>query len=423
MIGPKARVELLALLVLLALGLGLRHSGLLLLAIPLACHLGLGLALAPPRPEAHLSAHRLVHPKRLVEGEPLRVTVEVENRGREALRLVVRDGPYPKLPVVGGSFWAAGTVRPGERLTLSYWSHPLRGVHRLDGVAVEVRDPLGLVPRETELFCPGEAVVLPRHEDLARLELAARRTLPMPGTARSRRGGVGLEFFGVREYQPGDETRRLAWKALARRDAPVVVEYEEERAADVAVILDVRGQAYRGARPELFDHAVRAAAALAQFHLRQGHRVGLLKYGAVLNWVFPGYGRRHGERILGELARAELGESEVFADLAHLPTRLLPAGSLLLLVSPLLPGDEQTLGRLVARGYRALVVVPDPPSAELAAGGRSPEAEMAHRILALERGALLRRARRCGAFVMVWDVRRPLAPLLRRMRGVAPIWP
>lgn len=422
MIGPKARLEFLALLFLMGLGLALRHPGLLILTIPMIWHLTVGLSFAPRDPQGSLVARREVRPRRVNEGETVGVTLEIKNSGRHPLNLLVQDGPYPRFPVISGSAWALSTIRPGETMTLAYEAQPLRGLHRLQAVTVEVRDPLGLAPKRLELPCTQEVLVLPRYENLARLELGARRTLPMSGTARARRGGIGLEFFGVREYRPGDEIRRLAWKAYARWGEPVVVEYEQERAADIAVILDVRARAYRTAPPGLFDQAVRAAAALAQYHLRQGHRVGLLKYGAVLSWLFPGYGRRHGERILRELAQAELGESEVFGELEHLPTRLLPTGSLLIFVSPLLFGDEETLGKLVARGYRVLVVLPDPASLTFGELEKTWEVEVARRILSLERWALLRRLRRSGVMVVVWDVRHPLAGLVRKLRVVTQVW-
>ncbi|MGB9861167.1 MAG: DUF58 domain-containing protein [Candidatus Bipolaricaulaceae bacterium] len=419
MIGPKAALEFLAFLLLLIFGLALRHPGLLALAIPLGWHLVLGLSLAPANPEGSLAARRLIRPKRLYEGESVQVKVEIVNSGKNSLDLFLRDGPHPGLSVTSGEYQAAVLLRPGGSFSLSYEAKPKRGLYQLQTVTVEVRDPLGLAPHGLKLPCPAEILVLPRYEDLSHPEVSARRTLPMPGTVRARRGGAGLEFYGIREYRPGDQVRRMAWKAFARHGEPAIVEFEEERAAEVAIILDVRARAYWGYSPELFEYSVRAAAALSQYYLRQGHRVALLKYGAVLDWVFPGYGRKHGERILRELARAKLGESEVFAELSHLPTRLLPVGSLLIFVSPLIPGDEETLGKLVARGYRVLAILPEPTSAEL---GEIPEKEVAKEILSLERWVLLRRLRRSGVMLVVWDVRNPLAPLLRRLRAGLGIW-
>lgn len=415
--GLKARLELVALALFFFFGLVLRYPALLLLGIPLAVHLVVGLSLVPPAPSRLLLAEREVSRQRLAEGEVLEVGVKVVNQGRRPLEVIVEDALQPGWEMVSGERRAARSLQPKEALELRYAARVRRGLYQLSEVLVEVRDPLGLAPWRGTLPCPAKVVAFPRWEKLLRLNVPPNRTLIAAGTAPARRGGEGVEFFGVREFRPGDEVRRLNWKALARTGELVVTEFAEERAAEVAVILDVRAKAYQVHDGNaLLDHAARAAAALAQHHLRLGHRVGLLQYGAYLDWVLPGYGRRHGEKLLWELARARLGESEVFADLSHLPTRLLPAGSLILFVSPLLLGDEETLGRLVARGYRVVSVMPDPASAERGEVTEGPETDLALRILELERWALLRRLHKAGVTVVVWDVRRPLSPLLRTLR-------
>jgi uncharacterized protein (DUF58 family) len=65
-----------------------------------------------------------------------------------------------------------------------------------------------------------------------------------------------------------------------------------------------------------------AAAALVDTFLTAGNRVGLLLYSQYLSWTFPGYGKIQRERILQALARAEVGDSQVFSDLMYLPARL-----------------------------------------------------------------------------------------------------
>lgn len=412
MMPHKTRLEFLLFLVLVFSGALLRHPVLLALAIPVGWHLVLSAAFSTQRALENLAATRRIVPARLQEGESLTVQVEVKNAGSQTVEVYVRDEVPVGLTVLEGKWFAAAVLSPEETLTLSYRARPSRGVYRFSTVQVEVRKPLDLAPIQGELPCFGQVWVLPRIEQGLSLAAGARRALPIPGTSRSRRGGLGLEFYGVREWRPGDAPRKLAWKAMARRDEPVVVEFEEERATEIALILDTRRRAYRES-PALFEHAVRAAASLANHFLRQGHRVGLLQYGTILDWVFPGYGRRHAERILRELSRAQLGDSQVFAELAHLPTRLFPAGSLLVIVSPLVLGDEETLGRLVARGYRVWVIMP--MGGEEAKEPRR-EADLACRIRDLERLVFERRVRRTGAVVLPWPVERPLGAVLRRAR-------
>lgn len=118
------------------------------------------------------------------------------------------------------------------------------------------------------------------------------------------------------------------------------------------------------------------------------------------------------ERLLRLLAQARLGTSAVFSQLTYLPVRFFPAGSQIVLVSPLLPGDEDWIGQAHARGYAVLVIVPEPGSFYRLTLPPGPEVELAARLLSLERQIMLRRLLEAGVRVVEWDVRAPLAPQL-----------
>lgn len=175
---------------------------------------------------------------------------------------------------------------------------------------------------------------------------------------------------------------------------------------------------------ELFEHAVRAAASLARYFLRQGNRVGLLRYGERLDWTFPDFGKRQGEKIIEALTRARQGDSLVFKELEHLPVRLFPAGSQLVLISPVRREDVPFIRYLRVRDWRVLVVSPDPIAFEIhhlnrpdgAVSKRDDAQTLAIRLARLERDALLDKLRRAGVRVVDWDVREPLAQALRRAR-------
>lgn len=407
--GRKVGAESALLALVLAAGLMLASPGVLLLVLPLAVHITLGLLLAKGPPELrarrHLSSHR-IH-----EGESVEVELVVENSGERLDLVLIDEGHAFTEHTIEGSTSRAEQLPKGGSLLLSYIARPRRGFYPLERVRVCVRDLLGFTTWEGDLPSPAPLWVLPRYERLARLGLSPRRTLSIPGTARSRRGGVGVQFFATRPYIPGDDLRRLNWKALARRDQAVVNLYEEERAAEVTVVLDGRERVYHdpGGR-ELFEQAVRACAALCDSVIRDGHRTGLLLYGERLEWVFPGCGRAHRERLLQGLAKAKLGFSEAFADLGNLPARLFPNGSSIIVVSPLTPGDEQALGMLRARGYDVLALVPVP---SLPAKIERTPVGLASRLLSLERELMLRTLYAAGVRVAVWDVNYPLAPLVQ----------
>jgi uncharacterized protein (DUF58 family) len=228
----------------------------------------------------------------------------------------------------------------------------------------------------------------------------------------------------VRNYQVGDPRRWINWRLSARHPHALFTnEFEQERIADVGLILDARLRSDVAAAGEsLFEYSVQAAAALTETFLADGNRVGLLVYGRVLDWTFPGYGRVQRERILRALASARTGESQIFDNLYYLPTRFFPAHSQLVLVSPLWPDDLPMLLRLRARGYHLLVVRPDPVSLELKALPSLPQVDLAARLVRVERNLLLRRLRQAGIPVVDWQVDRPLDRAIHVSLGPRTRW-
>ncbi|MBN1668828.1 MAG: DUF58 domain-containing protein, partial [Anaerolineales bacterium] len=192
-------------------------------------------------------------------------------------------------------------------------------------------------------------------------------------------------------------------------------EFEQERVADVGIVLDGRLRSNTlSSKLSMFEYSVQAAATLASAFIHQGNRVGMLLYGHYLNWTYPGYGRVQQERILRVLAQAQLGNSQIFSDLDHIPARLFPTSSQIVLISPLLPDDQDILMKLRARDYQLLVVSPDPIRLEQSSLPDKPAVQQATRILAMERELTLQRLRRAGIQVINWDVAMPFDLVVRQ---------
>jgi uncharacterized protein (DUF58 family) len=245
-----------------------------------------------------------------------------------------------------------------------------------------------------------------------------------------------VDFFGVREYQMGDPRRWINWRASARHPSVLFTnEFQQERIADVGLILDARLRSVVNAGSEMvFEHAVHAAAALADVFLRDGNRVALLVVGQYVRWTFPGYGKVQRERLMRALASAEPGDSRVFDSLENLPTRLFPAGSQLVLVSPVARDDVPVLLRLRARGYQLLVIRPRPPALGLEGGSDGPTAgsgrmvhpdagalELAVRTLRVEAALVRRSLMQAGTRVVDWRVDVPFEQVMHAaLTRVAP---
>jgi len=141
------------------------------------------------------------------------------------------------------------------------------------------------------------------------LPLLARTVVDgfMHGLHRSARKGLSLDFAEHRQYQPGDDLRRIDWKAYARTDRFYVKEYEADTNAGVLFALDVSGSMdYASGAVNKFAYARMLVAALAWLTQRQGDRVGLATFGDRLVEMIPP-STRHLQLLLHALGRAKPG--------------------------------------------------------------------------------------------------------------------
>jgi uncharacterized protein (DUF58 family) len=89
-----------------------------------------------------------------------------------------------------------------------------------------------------------------------------------------RRRGPGLEPIDHRDYQPGDDLRRVDWRQTARAGRPIVREFRAESSYDWLVCVD--GSASMAvADASGWRRAVEIGAGIAYALLDLGHRVGL----------------------------------------------------------------------------------------------------------------------------------------------------
>lgn len=395
--------------------IGLRGE-LLALALPLATYLVVAYLRAPQTFE--LEAERRLSTDRITEGMPVSATVAVHNAGGTIEELFLHDLVPPPAEIVEPGPARLARLEAGEPLSWTYRLQGRRGRYRFEGLAAAGLDPFGLFAQQGVVAARSDLLMYPRISELPALPIRPPQTKGFTGPIPSRRRGTGMDFLGVREYQLGDSLRHINWKASARHSVDLFAnEYEQERVADVGLILDARPHvdiAVNGRR--LFDYSVEATAGLAQAFLEAGHCVSLLVYGAGIARVFPGYGKQQRERILRVLAAADTGINYALEALRHLPVRMLPARCQVVYVGPLIPGDLEPLVGLRAQGYSVLVVSPDPLYAErlLTPDGGRADVAQAERLARVERAVLINGLRRAGVQVIHWRVDEPLAGILEQ---------
>ena len=167
----------------------------------------------------------------------------------------------------------------------------------------------------------------------------------MSGIHRSRSKGFSVEFEQHREYSPGDEIRRIDWKALGRFDRYFVKEYEDETNLRAYLLVDTSGSMdYASDGVTKFDYGCTLAASLAYLILRQQDAAGIVTFSDhIETFIPPKATRDYLIQILRALEnRGPAGETNVGKILEEIAGQIKRRG-LVVLVSDLLDEPEQIL--------------------------------------------------------------------------------
>ncbi len=125
----------------------------------------------------------------------------------------------------------------------------------------------------------------------------------MAGQYHSVFKGRGMDFDEVREYQPGDEVRRIDWNVTARTGVAHIKKYIEEREMTVMVLVDASASGTTGSvHQSKRELAAELAAVLAFSAIRNNDKVGALLFteGAE-KYIRPGKGRLHVLRLISDV--------------------------------------------------------------------------------------------------------------------------
>ncbi len=113
---------------------------------------------------------------------------------------------------------------------------------------------------------------------LSGLPIYARQPMlgNVSGRHRSPIKGSSIEFAQYRKYVPGDDTRRLDWRAWGRSDRFYIKEFEADTNLRMCLIVDTSGSMNYGTKGNTkLDYARHMAGTLAFLAARQGDAVGL----------------------------------------------------------------------------------------------------------------------------------------------------
>ena len=365
-------------------------------------------AAEPPR----LSLRSRLDRDSVIEGEPVLLELDLISPGPVHWVRVLVPAP-PGIEARSPRTVRTVALQKGVSRALQIPLVPSRwGRFRLGSAMFETHDALGFHTFQSQLEPEDVLRVFPREEVLRRA-VRPLGTQTHAGDEVARVKGAGMEFAGVRPFEPGDRVRHINWPVTTRLGKVHVNEFHPQRNADMVIFLDSFSDVGDG-RDSTLLMAVRAASAVARHYLRRRDRVGLVSFGGILRWQIPAVGVAQGYRILDALLSTESTFTYTWKGLDVIPSRVLPPKALVVAITPLM--DQRSVRALLdlrGRGFDLVVVEVSPvPFAGQAAGELE---DVARRLWLLNRERTRYRFWQAGVPVATWSGGDAFAPALEEV--------
>jgi uncharacterized protein (DUF58 family) len=238
-------------------------------------------------------------PAQVFANRPFLVEIAVANDKRRAACYSVEvEDVVAGVPLDKKCFFLK--VPPGREQRASYrHTFSRRGRYRYDGFRVSTKFPFGLFRKSRTCEGRGEILVYPSVHAVTPPAPRGRLSGDAEAAGLGRRG----EFFGLREYRPGDDQRDVHWRSTARSGRLLVREYQREAQLRVTLALDDRLPPDAGPSEDAaLEEAVSLAASLASAYVAKGYAVRLV---TARGSVPYGVGEAQRARVLRFLALLE----------------------------------------------------------------------------------------------------------------------
>lgn len=126
-------------------------------------------------------------------------------------------------------------------------------------------------------------------EELEHFQLALKKNASEvnQGEQKSQKSGQGMIFKDHKEYIPGDDIRKIDWKAYARTKDFYVKRFEEERRLNIHILLD-RSSSMDYGNPNKYEFAAKLGLGVAKMSLNTNDRYSFSVFSETLTNLSSG---------------------------------------------------------------------------------------------------------------------------------------
>ncbi|WIV13743.1 DUF58 domain-containing protein [Proteiniborus sp. MB09-C3] len=256
-------------------------------------------------------------------------------------------------PIVALSLEKKGTFAHSETITLKR-----RGYYELEEMIVTVHDVLGFYSFKKKISSTTSILVYPKATKLSTFKITS-----------SHQSGEALiqntvfqdksRIASLREYKEGDSVKAIHWKLTAKKDIPIIREYENYGDTYATIFIDNESKHYkRDVNRHIEDKAASAALSIINYCLDQGIDVSLETQDAQKYIQIQGQQKSDYKPFLEALARFKGNGAIDFKSLLITRIETLKKNSTVIIITPNFDKEMGTLGiQLKMRNFNPLFIL------------------------------------------------------------------
>ncbi|WEV52687.1 DUF58 domain-containing protein [Bifidobacterium sp. ESL0704] len=223
--------------------------------------LALGIAMSLGNTKFHAALS--VSDNRITVGDSVRVDVNIANPGKSPTVSVQGDLPMGEMH----QHFRIPALMPGKsRDEQVEFRATSRAILPVGPLKISKGDPFGIVRHEQSLSESVQVFIHPKTVFLNTLDSGIFRDLE--GSPSGQVVDDDLDFYGLREYRPGDDMRNVHWLSSAKTGTLMVRQYEATKRTDTSITLGVNPTDYT--TEDEFELAVSTAASIGTECLVEG---------------------------------------------------------------------------------------------------------------------------------------------------------
>lgn len=212
---------------------------------------GIAMSLGNTKFHAALS----VSDNRITVGEHVKVDVKISNPGKSPTVSVLGDLPMGEMH----QRFRIPALAPGKAKNEQVeFRATSRAILPVGPLKISKGDPFGIVRHEQSLSQSVNVFIHPKTVFLNSLDSGIFRDLE--GSPSGQVVDDDLDFYGLREYRPGDDMRNVHWLSSAKTGTMMVRQYEATKRTDTSITLGVNPTDY--STEDEFELAVSIAASI-----------------------------------------------------------------------------------------------------------------------------------------------------------------